>query len=149
MLKDFLNSKIAIVGGGNFCKNLLEIIYNTEFDADRPSFAGVADTNKNAEGMLTARKLGIPTTTDYRDFFKMPDLQILMELTPDFGFSAVIGREKPAGLQFIDHIEARSVWSALQLEKARRKALKVLHATCCSGAGCSRYPCRRQGYLSG
>ena len=128
MWKEFFKSNIAIIGGGNFCKNLLEVIYDSDFDEDRPTIIGIADLNLDAEGMRLARQLNIPTSADYHQFFKIPDLQMIMELTPDFGFSAVISREVPDGIKLIDHIEARSIWSSLQLEKARRDALKELHA---------------------
>ena len=104
------------------------MIYDSDFDNDRPAIIGIADLNQDAEGMHLARRLNIPTSANYRQFFQIPDLQMIMELTPDFSFSAAISREIPDGIKLIDHIEARSIWSSLQLEKARRDALKELHA---------------------
>ncbi len=128
MLTGFLNSKLAIIGGGNFCRNLLGLLYSVDFEADRPSVLAVADFNTEAEGALYARQLGIPVTDNYRELYRLEGLQLLVELTPDYDFSSRVSREKPAHVRLIDHIEARTVWSALQVEQARRQALKEMHA---------------------
>jgi len=127
-IEEFLQSNIAIVGGGNFCKNLLQLLASEDFDDCRPTVLGVADIKSQAEGMGYARKLGIPVFEDYRSFYGMKDLQIIVELTADFELGARINSEKPAGVRLIDHVESRTVWSALQVEKARRSALKELHS---------------------
>ena len=129
VVADFLKSKIAIIGGGNFCRNLLAVAFRgrTLTRIDPPLWVSPISTTMPKECCWHAswvfRQHRLPR------FFQIPDLQTLMELTPDFGFSAAIGREKPAGVKLIDHIEARSVWSSLQLEKAQHvAALKELHA---------------------
>ena len=80
MLDKLLKSNIAIVGGGNFCKRLLQLLFSAHFDDCRPSILGVADINRQAEGWIYAKEKGIPTTEDYRELYALKDLQILMEL---------------------------------------------------------------------
>lgn len=126
MLEKLLKSKIAIVGGGNFCKRLLQLLFSEPFADYRPAILGVADFNANAEGFLFARQMGIFTTLNYRELYSLKDLQVLMELTSDTEFGGVIKREKPEGVELIDHIAARTIWSALQVEAEKRKALKEL-----------------------
>lgn len=126
MLEKLLKSKIAIVGGGNFCRRLLQLLFSQPFADCRPAILGVADFNANAEGFLYARQMGIFTTLNYRELYSLKDLQVLMELTSDTEFEGVIQREKPGRVEFIDHIAARTIWSALQVEAEKRKALKEL-----------------------
>ena len=79
MLEKLLKSNIAIIGGGRFCKNMLQLFHNEHFKESRPTILSVADINNQAEGIVLARELGIPTTSDYRDLFQLKDLQILMK----------------------------------------------------------------------
>ena len=126
MLDKLLKSNIAIVGGGNFCRKLLQLLFSEPFSDCRPTIIGVADIDDRADGRVFAEKMGILTTSNYRDLYDLKDLQILMELTPDVELGGIINREKPAGVELIDHVMARTVWSALQVEAEKRIALKEL-----------------------
>ena len=126
MLDKLLKSNIAIVGGGNFCKKLLQLLFSEPFEDHHPTIFGVADVDNQAEGRILAEQMGIFTTADYRELYALKDLQVLMELTPDVDFGNIIKKETPAGVELIDHVLARSVWSALQVEAEKRMALKEL-----------------------
>ena len=75
MIDQLLKSNIAIVGGGRFCKNLLELFYSEPFEDQCPSILGVADKNDQAEGLLYASRNEIFITTDYRELLKLADLK--------------------------------------------------------------------------
>ncbi len=126
MLNELLKSNIAIVGGGEFCKQLLQTLFSEYFKEQRPSILGVADKNVQAQGLLYAKKIGVFTTSDYRDLYQLENLQILMEITTDVKLAALIKATKPEGLKFIDHVESRTIWTSLQVEKVKKKALKEL-----------------------
>ena len=126
MLDKLLKSNIAIVGGGKICKRLLELLFSKPFKDRRPVILGVADMNDQAEGLVYAKQLGIFTTTDYRELYTQKKLQILMELTANTELAGIINKEKPEGIELIDHIAARTIWSALQVEAEKRNALKEL-----------------------
>ena len=126
MLNEFLKSNIAIVAGGEFCRQLLQLLYSDHFKDQHPSILGVADKNIQAEGLLYAAKIGIFTTSDYRDLYALENLQILMEITADVKLGALINATKPEGIKFIDRVESRTIWTSLQVEKEKRKALKEL-----------------------
>ena len=126
MINDLLASNIAIVGGGQFCKRFLHLLYSDEFHDQQSPILGVADVNSQAKGLVYAAEKGIYTTSDYRELFHLDNLQILLELTSDAKIRSIIKKTKPAGIRIIDHIEARSLWSSLQVEKEKRKALKQL-----------------------
>ena len=126
MIDELLRSNVAIVGGGRFCKNLLELLYSESFEDQRPAILGVADKNDQAKGLLYAASMGIFTTSDYRELFKLDNLQIVMELTADDKLSVELNMTKPDKVRLIDHVESRTVWTSLQVEVEKRKALKVL-----------------------
>ena len=126
MLDKLLKSNIAIVGGGKICKRLLQLLFSEPFKDFRPTILGVADINDQAVGLVYARQLGIFTTADYRELYTLNDLQMLMELTTDEELAGIISKEKPDGVELIDHVAARTVWSALQVEAEKRSALEEL-----------------------
>ena len=126
MIDELLDSNIAIVGGGRFCKNLLELLYSEHFEERRPSILGVADQDDQAEGLVYAAGKGILTTSDYRDLFDLENLQVLMELTADDKVSVILSMTKPDAVKLIDHVESRTVWTSLQVEAEKRKALNEL-----------------------
>jgi PAS domain S-box-containing protein len=126
MIENLLDSKIAIVGGGRFCKIFLEYLYDKNFVDHSPAILGVADVNPRAEGILFAGRMGIFTTQDYRELYHLETLQILIEMTDDPSLGETIKKTKPAGVDLIDHVEARAMWSSLQIERERRQALKEL-----------------------
>ncbi|MGD1986981.1 MAG: PAS domain-containing protein, partial [Desulfobacterales bacterium] len=122
-----LKSNIAIVGGGNFCKNMLELLFSDHFEDCRPTIMGVADINEQAKGLVYAQERGIYTTGDFREFYGFQNLQILMELTTDTELGSIIKKEKPVGIELIDHVSARHIWTELQLEAEKKIALEELH----------------------
>jgi PAS domain S-box-containing protein len=126
VLDKLLKSNIAIVGGGNFCKKLLLLLYSEPFEDCHPTILGIADVDDAAEGRVYAKQRGIFTTADYRELYDLENLQILMELTADVELGGIINKEKPDGIELIDHVMARTVWSALQVEAEKRSALKEL-----------------------
>ncbi|MGD9080702.1 MAG: PAS domain-containing protein, partial [Desulfobacterales bacterium] len=126
MLDNLLRSNVAIVGGGNFCKKLLQLLFSEPFKDCHPTILGVADSDNQAEGRLFAEQMGIFTTADYRELYDLKNLQVLMELTRDEELAGKINKEKPKGVVIIDHIAARTLWSSLQVEAEKRSALKEL-----------------------
>jgi len=121
-----LKSKFAIIGGGRFCRILLDHLFDAAFMKEPPAVLGVSDINSEAEGLQYARQLGIWTTSDYREFYALDGLQYLLELTMDPTLADAIRQTKPRSIRLIDHIEARSLWTAIQLEKEKKTALYAL-----------------------
>jgi len=126
VITELLKSKMAFVGGGQFCKRFLQLFYSEDFQDQHPAIMGVADLNSHAEGVVYAKEKGINTTSDYRELLRLDNLQVLMELTGDKQLGSKIKKLAPAGIKTINHIQARSIWSLLQVEKEKRKALKEL-----------------------
>ncbi len=73
--------KIAVIGGGRRCEAFLKMLDSMRFPRLRAQIVAVADLNPEAAGMQLARRKGITITDDFLDFFKIPDLDLVIELT--------------------------------------------------------------------
>jgi PAS domain S-box-containing protein len=125
-MRDMLHhSKVAIVGGGKVCKAILKIVFGKHFP-QKADILGVADIDEHAEGLEYARKKGIFTTLDYKDFYQLEGLNLIIELTGDDRVLNLIKSTKPAHVRLIDHFEAMSVWDFLQIEEERQRIKKRL-----------------------
>jgi PAS domain S-box-containing protein len=126
VIREFLGSTIAIVGGGRACKAFLEFLTDAVFADQRPEILGVADINQGADGIRYAHTIGIPTYADYTEFFKLPHLETLLELTNSHSIIETLRETKPPGLRLIDHFEARAIRDYLQVEKVRIESYREL-----------------------
>ena len=72
---------IAVIGGGKRCAAFLEMLDTKRFPRLKAQIVAVADLNEDAVGMRLAREKGILTTRDYNDFFKIKNLDLVIELT--------------------------------------------------------------------
>ncbi len=115
------NTNIAIVGGGKVCKAILEIALGEDLVGQRLNVLGVADIDDQAEGLRYARGKGIFTTLDYRDFYDIKGLGLIIELTGDDKVLEELKATKPGEVRLIDHFEAMSVWDFLQIERERAR----------------------------
>ena len=110
--------KIVIVGGGRGGHEVLQLIAGDQRYKRGIEILGVADPNPQAQGMVLAKHLGIPTFRDYAPLLEeKPDL--ILELTGDPQVRERIIRQKQPHTQIIDHIKARLFWELLQREEDR------------------------------
>ena len=126
VIGELLKSNVAIVGGGRFCKNLIELLFSDDFKDQGVAILGVADVNDQAEGMLYAARMGIFTTTDFRELYQLENLKFIMELAGEARLATVLNQTRPETIRIIDHVDSRTIWTSLQVEQAKRKALRAL-----------------------
>ena len=126
MIKNVIGSKIAFVGGGNFCRKLLHFIYNEVPAHQRPEVLGVADINTRAVGIAYARELGLHTSTQYTEFFQIDRLETILEVTRNQRLIQVLSDTIPKRIRLIDHFEIRPIWDLIQVETIKTHGLKKL-----------------------
>ncbi len=126
MIKSLYDQKIAIVGAGNFCVCFLKYFFGRTIRDKKPVVVGVADKDENAKGLVLAQKLGIYTTTNYRDFFKIKGLKVILEMSNDPTLADIIGEAVPEGVQVIDHYQARTLWDILLVQDLKDQGLEQL-----------------------
>ncbi len=111
--------KVAIVGGGEACYNLLQMLDSDRLSRLRMQILGVSDVNSDAPGLRFAQTLKLFTTTDFQQLFSLEGLNLIIELTGSIKARETILRTKPPGVSFIDFRAARLLWDLLQTEMAR------------------------------
>ena len=101
---------IAVVGGGDRCRILLELIEKHVFAELKPVITAVADIDDIAPGFLKAKEMGLFTTNDYNDFFGMDDIELIIELTGNNEIFFDILSKKKKSVRAINHRTALLFW---------------------------------------
>jgi len=94
---------IAVVGGGKACKFFLELLQTDYLNYLDINLIGVCDTNPQAEGFLMAKKMGIYTTRNFRDFFRLKNLDSIIELTNRRDVLLDLVKQRPKGVGVVEH----------------------------------------------
>ncbi|MCP4747778.1 MAG: PAS domain S-box protein [Desulfobacteraceae bacterium] len=117
-------ANVGIVGGGSFCRKLIQFFFENNKIDKNPNIIGVADINAQAPGFLYARELGIFTTSNYEEFYDMPSIQVILEITHNDDLAAVIKRDIPGRIKLVDHFHARYLWDLIRVENIKRNILE-------------------------
>ena len=79
--RERIDYNLAIVGGGRACRFFLDLPERESFPYININIVGVCDIDLGAEGITMAHALGIFTTDDFRELFRIPKLNAVIELT--------------------------------------------------------------------
>jgi two-component system NtrC family sensor kinase len=120
----WVSLKMAIIGGGKACDDLLNLLIEEHLSPLNIEILGVADPNPDAPGMIHARRLSIYTTPDFRQLYNLSDLNFLIELTGSNAVREQIIKTKPLEVSFMDHRSSRVLWDLLQIN-AEKYQLKL------------------------
>lgn len=110
---------VAIIGAGPGCLAIMDRISSRNPRHRHMHLVGVADSNPEAAGIKKARLSKTYTTSNYRDLFNIPKLDLVIELTGDPELSLKIQHEKPHRVQVMDHKMARLFWDLNRLDNER------------------------------
>ena len=106
----------VIVGGGEACYRLLEILYRDQQSRLNMKILGVADIDPDASGLRYAKTLRMFTSCNFNDLFTLKDINLVIELTGSNEVREEISALTPAGISFLGHEVARLIWDFLQME---------------------------------
>jgi PAS domain S-box-containing protein len=112
-------ARVGIVGGGQFCRKLMDFFQNKDLSVQKPDIIGVADIRPTAAGFQYAKRLGLFVTHDYRQLLMLEGLTVILEITSDPALPAAIARMLPDQVCLIDHFHSRYLWDTLQIEHIR------------------------------
>ncbi|MBW1939018.1 MAG: PAS domain S-box protein [Deltaproteobacteria bacterium] len=118
---------VAIVGDGLGCKAIMDLILGKRLSQLQMKLIGVAYKNPESVGYRFAKKSGIYVTRDYRDFYNLKDLNMIIELTGHKEVADEISRTKPDHVRVMDHVGARVFWDLFQIEEQKIADLKRAH----------------------
>ncbi len=124
---------IAIVGGGKTCKFFLEFLKDDPLYDLHVEPVAVCDIDPKAEGFLLAKEMGIFTTNNFEDIFKITDLDGVLELTGSRQVLLELIRLRPKGLGVVEHNISRVLRNLFmkdqQLKSAKKQFLLEKMAT--------------------
>jgi methyl-accepting chemotaxis protein len=89
---------ILLVGGGRGGVGILEMV-NQVPDLE---ILGVADVKTDAVAIKLAQKMGIRTFTDVRDGLKMPNVNVVLNITGNKDVNQLIEENKASGVKVVD-----------------------------------------------
>lgn len=115
--------KTVIIGAGQGCQAVMELVVGQRLSTLSLEIVGVVDANPDAPGMAFARQQRWPTFTDMYTALQMPGLELVIELT---GLDAVrdeIFARVPPRVRVMDHYMARVFWD---LDKVAQHLLDEL-----------------------
>jgi two-component system NtrC family sensor kinase len=98
-----LSLNLAIVGGGRACRFFLELLEREPLPGLNIRIVGVCDIDPQAEGLRLASAKGIYTTADFKDFFDLPELDGILELTNRRDVLVELVHLRPKGVGILEH----------------------------------------------
>ncbi len=119
MMEEHKRFKVAIVGGSTGCKAIMDMIFAETLRQLHMEIIAVADINPEAPGYRYAQENGIYTTMDYRDLYRLKDLNMILELTGRDDVANEISHNKPEHIRLMDHVAARVFWDVFEIEEER------------------------------
>ena len=121
--------RIAIVGCGDRCVRLMQIIDQYAFQEIHPQIVEVVDIDGQAPGIQIARQKGVPASAHYEDLLKRTDIDLIIELTGrDEVFNDILQR-KSKGVRIISSQTVKLFWELSHVTRLQEKARKELNET--------------------
>lgn len=117
---------LAIIGGGRACKYFLNLLQSDSFTYLEINIVGVCDINPKAEGLVLAKELGIYTTDNFQDLFKLKNLDSIIELTGKKDVLLEIIRLRPKGVGVLEHNIGRLMRRLFKVDQRLRTAEEQL-----------------------
>jgi signal transduction histidine kinase len=117
---------LAIVGGGRACKYFLDLLRSESFTYLKINIVGVCDINSDAEGLVLAKELGIYTTNNFQDLFKIKNLDSIIELTGKEDVLLEIIRLRPINVGVIEHNIGRLMRKLFEVDQRLTSAEEQL-----------------------
>lgn len=112
---------IGIIGAGKGGTELINVFQR--YPLVRMTI--VSDINKNAPGILLAKRLKIPTTTNYKKIAKT-GVDILIDVTGDKKVADGLMKFRESGIEVIGGASAKFVWQLIEEQRKNREEIERL-----------------------
>jgi len=117
---------IAVVGGGKRCFELIELIEKHQFQEISPKVIAVAEQDENEPGRVRAKEMGLIVTSDYNDFFKRDDIDLIIELKESMEVYNDILEKKAKTVRAISSKTAQLFWEISMVSDLQLKTFDEL-----------------------
>jgi two-component system, NtrC family, sensor kinase len=116
--------RIALVGGEEFCKEVLEkYLVARQVNDFAARIVAVADPDPRSPGMVLAKRLGLISVEDYHELYKpQHDIKAMLLMTPDEAILEDVLRTKPVGIRLVAYPLSRLFWRAIDAEHQKLRA---------------------------
>jgi transcriptional regulator with GAF, ATPase, and Fis domain len=111
-------TRVILIGAGSGGKALVELLRKDP----TVEIVGVADKDESAPGLVLARELGLPASTNYKDFLST-EANLIIDVTGDPSVGREINKLKPEGIEVVGGNAARFIWEFIEAQK-RTEALE-------------------------
>ncbi|MGB5987860.1 MAG: ATP-binding protein [Desulfobacterales bacterium] len=118
--------RIAVVGGGKRCKELMDVIQRHTFQEIHPEIVAVADIRTDAPGLVAAVEKGLFVTSSYDDFFPRDDIELIVELTGSMDIYNEILAKKKKSVRAISNRTAQLFWEIARISTLHKKTSQEL-----------------------
>jgi PAS domain S-box-containing protein len=105
--------KSVIIGGGKGCYSILKLLQERPIKELDLQIVAVVDINPDAEGIRYARELGLLTFSDYKEALKLPNIEVVIELTGNEDFVRKLKTELTPEIKLIEHSIAHIFWDLM------------------------------------
>ena len=116
--------KIVIIGGSDPCGEILDILTGQGLKELDVKVLMVADTLKNTRGVVHAKTLGIPTTTDYAEVCGLGGLDLILKLKNDEILACMLEKVNTERVSIID-LDSYRAMAFISFLKTEEEKIRV------------------------
>lgn len=124
MYFDLKGLKLAIIGGGDPCREILDRFAGPDLRKLNIQVLMVADTIEISKGILRARELNIPTSKDYHAVCNLSGLDLILKLKNDDLLSCILEKVNTERVSIID-LDTYGAMSFLQFLKTEEEKIRI------------------------
>ncbi|MBE0476900.1 MAG: diguanylate cyclase [Coriobacteriia bacterium] len=112
---------IAIVGGSLRAASILRLLAEVE----NLRIVGVCDSSWSSPAMRLAEELGVFVTADFEELFRIPGLDIIVDISEDASLHAALSARKPSAVELMGGGGSELVWDLLVAKKRGEEQEKL------------------------
>jgi PAS domain S-box-containing protein len=116
--------KIAIIGGSDPCSEILDILTGEGLKELDIQVLMVADTLANTRGVMHARDLGLPITTDYAQVCGLGGLDLILKLKNDEILACILEKVNTERISIVD-LDSYRAMSFISFLKTEEEKIRV------------------------
>jgi PAS domain S-box-containing protein len=124
MYFDLKGLKLAIIGGGDPCREILDRFTGPDLRKLDIQVLMVADTIEISKGFIRARELNIPTSKDYHAVCNLSGLDLILKLKNDDLLSCILEKVNTERVSIID-LDTYGAMSFLQFLKTEEEKIRI------------------------
>jgi PAS domain S-box-containing protein len=117
--------KTVFIGGGQACREVLELVQQGRLDFFGVEVLAVVDRDSQAPGLAFAQAQGWTTLKHLKEGLALPGLELVIELTGEDRVLDRVHRHVPEGVRVIDHVMARVFWDLEKVARDLRQELRI------------------------